>query len=140
MFLKYLSDQECEERYWSFVFRFETIVAGVVVEVAKRIDSLSTEQALTFFENVFAAALDEKSGIASSTWWSLVEPPTYQWFREYLDRELPFMLAESRRLSFESKKTSDETKKENPLEAFDRSKIHRCAHASPSFRDFLRRG
>ncbi len=139
MFLKYLSDQDCEERYWPFVFRFETIVAGAVAEAAKRIDSLSTEQASAFFENVFAAVLDEKSNIAPSGWWSCSESPPYRWFRKYLDRELPFMLAESRRLSLESRKSTDETRKENPLDAFDQSKIHHCAHASSSFRDFLRR-
>lgn len=138
MFLKYLSDQDCEERYWPFVFRFETIVAGVVSEVAKRIDSLTNEQARAFFENVFAATLDERSNVAPPGWWSLVEPPPYRWFQEYLNRELPFMISEAKRQSCELKETLAETGKDNSFDVFDRSKIHRCSHASPSFRDFLR--
>ncbi|MBQ2556339.1 MAG: hypothetical protein II561_07280, partial [Thermoguttaceae bacterium] len=41
MFLLYLSDRNYESRYLAFILRLETIVAGVVTEMAKRIETLT---------------------------------------------------------------------------------------------------
>ncbi len=138
MFVTYLSNQNCEERYWPFVFRFETIVAGVVTEVAKRIVAFTDEQAQLFFQNAFAAALDDNSNVLPPGWWSRVESPPYLWFQKYLERELPFMIAESRRLADESLPETERIGENQTSHVFDQSKIRHCAHVSPSFRDFLR--
>ena len=88
MFLKYLSDHDVEERYWPFIFRFETLAAGVVWEASGKIGSMTDEQAREFFSSVYAGALDENSGLTPPGWWSKVEPPPYGWFCEYIEREL----------------------------------------------------
>lgn len=137
MFLKYLSDQECDKRYWPFVFRFETLVSGVVMEASRRIDGCDDEQAKNFFFNVFASALDENSGVTPPGWWLKIEPPPYQWYREYIEREAPYMVREARRLAQERLTDPQKLDEESKQDFFDREKIHHCAHVSDVFRDFL---
>lgn len=137
MFLKYLSDHDVEERYWPFIFRFETLAAGVVWEASGKIGSMTDEQAREFFSSVYAGALDENSGLTPPGWWSKVEPPPYGWFCEYIERELPFMIKEARRLVEERKNATQTDEERKNTDSFDRVKVRRCAHSSPVFRSFL---
>ncbi len=129
MFLKYLSDYNYEERYWSFVFRFETLVGGIVVEAGKRVGDYTDEQASEFFREAFARVLDVDSGITPPDFWRNVEAPSLEWFSRYLNRELPYIIREARRLAADPNSQSGDS--------FDRSKAKRLAHESDSFRDFL---
>ena len=130
MFLTYLSGYDYEERYWAFVFRFETLVGGVVAEAGKRIGSYTDEQASEFFREAFARLLNVNSGITPPGWWQNVDAPPFPWYERYMERELPYMICEARRRAA----TSDSELQED---CFDRGKARQLAHESASFQKFL---
>ena len=130
MFLTYLSGYDYEERYWAFVFRFETLVGGVVAEASKRIESFTDEQASEFFYEAFARLLNVNYGITPPGWWQNVDAPSYTWFERYMEREAPYMIREARRRAA----TSDS---ELLDDCFDRKKARQLAHESASFQKFL---
>ena len=130
MFLTYLSGYDYEERYWAFVFRFETLVGGVVAEASKRIGSYTDEQALEFFFEAFARLLNVNSGITPPGWWQDVDAPSYMWFERYMEREAPYMIREARRRA----EVSDSELQDD---CFDRKKARQLAHKNASFQKFL---
>ena len=129
MFLKYLSDRDYEERFWPFLLRFETLIAGVVREASRRLDSATDADARAFFEAAFARCLDVGAGVVPVDYWARVELPSVAWYRRYLDAETPRMIAEARRLA-----SSEEAADADPV---DRAKIRRLAHQSATFQTFL---
>ena len=130
MFLKYLSGYEYEERYWRFLFRFETVVSGVVKEASKRDDLADADKSSAFFRAVFAKLLDVDSGLIPPNWWENVDVPPILWFERYLVREIPTMTREARRIKEQGADASED-------DPFDREKIRRLAHRSLTFRKFL---
>ncbi len=98
MFLKYLSDYAYEERYWRFLFRFETVVSGVVKEASKRDDLADDDKSSAFFRAVFAKLLDVDSRLIPPNWWENVDVPSILWFERYLVREIPTMTSEAQRI------------------------------------------
>ncbi|MBR5242987.1 MAG: hypothetical protein IKW13_02015, partial [Thermoguttaceae bacterium] len=122
------SDRDYEERFWPFLLRFETLIAGVVREASRRLGSATDADARAFFEAAFARCLDVGAGVVPLDYWARVELPSVAWYRAYLDAELPEMIAEARRLATEEIVDAD------PV---DRVKIRRLAHQSATFQTFL---
>lgn len=134
MFLLYLSDRNYESRYLAFILRLETIVAGVVTEMAKRIETLTDREAADSFADALAHALDVNSGVVPKGWWDNMTVPSIDWYQSYLSNELPLMIREARRIA-----ASKENGAESKTDPFDRLKIMRLAHEDAAFQQFLAR-
>lgn len=133
MFLNYLSDRDYEEKYWSFIFRFETLIQGITFEIAKRANLLNDEQIADCFTTAFSRIFDVSSGCVPPDWWDGLEAPSMDWFLQYSAVELPYMVKETKRLA--SLKQLDSELSEGSQ--IDKEKVKRYAHISKPFQDFL---
>lgn len=123
MFLRFLSNYDYEDEFSYFIFRMETLLAAFVVEASKHIDHLTDEQAKNYFENCFAQCFDQNNETLNNFW---TPPfPSIEWFWNYFDRELPFMIREAKRLAQEKQipQTPD----------FDKKKVREYARLNPTF-------
>ena len=132
MFLRYLSDTEYEERFWPFVFRLESVLAGIVQGSARRIVSLSPDERYDFLFDALGACLNTQNGTRPEGWWP--EPtPSIEWFDGYLRHEYDFIVHEALRLA----PLSDAERREQAESAFDKKKVRERAHLSEAFKKFL---
>lgn len=143
MFLRYLSDHDYEEEFWPFVFRLETVLAGIVREGGAKIAGMTPDDAYMFLFDSLGSALDPQNGLLPSGWWPEPIPPI-EWFDDYLRRETDFILAEAERAAaIAAKKGGNgaETDSDAPPETadsvFDKRKVRECAHRNDAFRRFI---
>lgn len=133
MFLTYLSNFDYEEPYWAFVLRFETLAHGVIVAASPQSPGISDSDIYSYLRDLFTKTLDKGSGVVPSDWWNNIEIPSADWLERYLNRELPFMVKQLKRLS---DKTDAHNSKPND-QYFYREKIKRLAHGSLEFQRYL---
>ena len=163
MFLRYPSDHDYEEKFWPFVFRLETVLAGIVQEGAPRIADLDDEAGYMFLFNALGNCLNTQNGLLPPNWWP-TPAPSIEWFDDYLKREWEPIRKEARRIVSERQKESNDSGPSSPdipspdsvtnphkVDSgndpegraplpeipFDRWKIREYAHRSAPFRNFI---
>lgn len=115
MFLKCLPDSDCEERYWPFVWRMETVLYGIVTEAAETLSVMSADERIVFLFDSLGASMDRRDKAIPPGWWP--EPaPSLEWFDGYLHGALDSLGAEAVRLAALPK----EERHEEADDAFDK--------------------
>ena len=156
MFLRSLSDHDYEEEYWPFVFRLETVLAGILKEGGERLAEMNPDDAYMFLFDSLGNALDPQNGLLPPNWWP--EPiPSIEWFDDYLRREVDFIVAEAKKRAAAKSpsaadgkdsdggtdKSSDDAASDfekavdTAAKIFDKRKVRDYAHRSETFRRFI---
>lgn len=132
MFLKCLPASDCEEKYWPFAFRLETVLYGVVSCAAERLSAMTPDERILFLYDALGACMDRRDKAIPGDWWP--EPaPSLEWFDEYLRGALDALGAEAVRLA----ELSPDERSQEADEAFDKKKVRDCAHLNETFRKFI---
>lgn len=132
MFLKCLDAAECEERFWPFVFRLETVLYGVVSGAAERLAGMEPDERILFLYDSLGASMDRRDKAIPENWWP--EPaPSLEWFDDYLRKSLDALGAEAVRLAA----LDPAARQTQAQSAFDKKKVRECAHLNEAFRKFL---
>ncbi len=137
MFLTYLSNFEYEEKYWPFIFRFETLIQGVVVEAARSISTKPDPEIAQYLIQVFSQVLDPKNKLVPPDWWKDLTLPDSIWTRQFFDREIPLIVRQIRQIAKEHNTSTSSNKSATNDEFIDRNKIKERAHQSAVFRTYL---
>lgn len=132
MFLKCLLATECEERFWPFVFRLETVLYGVVAGASERLSTMTPDERIVFLFDALGASMDRRDKAIPEHWWP--EPaPSLEWFYDYLRASLDALGAEAVRLAA----LDPDVRQKEAQNAFDKKKVRECAHRNEAFRKFL---
>lgn len=137
MFLTYLSNFEYEEKYWPFIFRFETLIQGVVVEATRSISTKPDPEIAQYLIQVFSQVLDPKNKLVPTDWWKDLTLPDSIWTRQFFDREIPLIVRQIRQIAKEHNTSTSSNKSATNDEFIDRNKIKERAHQSTVFRTYL---